>query len=170
MHTHTHTKREKISFLNELHATLRKLPKCSTLQTQKKYQDHCNQFSFKSTQEHWRMTSLKSSEQRKLKCINLCHSYCKASGAMHFASHPKINGLWFLVWELTNDSSKAKRIRNFRRVKDFFELTRIAISWRAGHKGFPDTKWATTRSWFEDVSPVSETPFQLRASNGITWH
>ena len=36
---------------------------------------------------------------------------------------------------------------NFRRVKDFLELTRILILWRAGHKGFPDTKWATNKKF-----------------------
>ena len=35
----------------------------------------------------------------------------------------------------------------FRRVKDFLELTRILILWRAGHKGFPDTKWATNKKF-----------------------
>ena len=27
------------------------------------------------------------------------------------------------------------------------------ISWKVGQKGFPDTKWATTKGLFEDVSP-----------------
>ena len=49
-------------------------------------------------------------------------------------------------------SSRKRRLdidekNHFRRVKDFLELTRILILWRAGHKGFPDTKWATNKKF-----------------------
>ena len=40
-----------------------------------------------------------------------------------------------------------KKILSSRRVKDFFELARIVISRRAGHKGFPYTKWATNKKF-----------------------
>ena len=71
--------------------------------------------------------------------------------------------LQYMCWSEIRDRTKFKNeyqcniwlesSYDFRRVKAFFELTRTVISWRAGHTGFPDTKWATTESLFEDVSP-----------------
>ena len=50
-----------------------------------------------------------------------------------------------------------------RRVKDFLELTRILILWGAGHKGFPDTKWATNKKF------CSKTFRRLRHFQFVNW-
>ena len=58
-------------------------------------------------------------------------------------------------WQKENKCTNMYKAKNssvvnscdFRRVKDFLELTRILILWRAGHKGFPDTKWATNKKF-----------------------
>ena len=58
--------------------------------------------------------------------------------------------------------SKDKTV--FRRVKDFLELTRILILWRAGHKGFPDKKWATNKKF------CSKTFRRLRQFQFVNWN